>query len=250
MGTELKVILSDLQLPYHHVKAIDAVCGFLADQSNRIVEVHQVGDFFDFCAISSFSAGTPLEDGKDLQREIDVAEQVMLKIGKAYPGLKTRIKGNHDDRLNRYLATRARGLAGLRSLDYDTLTLAREYGWETKPEPYKVAPTTQVVHGLAVRARAGYTAHAHMERLAGNIVHGHTHRAAIVYRTVGSNTRWAMEVGSLMDRRKAFYLPAGGLADWQMAIGALYIDGNDTWPVLMEIKSDGSFVFEGRRYRP
>lgn len=247
---QLKIILSDLQLPYHHRRAVSAVCNMLADRASDIAEVHQIGDFFDFCAISTFSRGTPKEDGRRLQHEIDVAEDVMRDIGKAYPGLKTRIRGNHDDRLDRYLGTQARGLAGLRVLQYDSLTLAQEYGWQTAAEPYPLARGTVAVHGLTVRKHSGYTAHAHLERLSGNVIHGHTHRAALVYRTLGDNQRWAMEVGCLMDRRQASYLPCGA-ADWQMAIGALYSDPNaGATPVLCHINPDGSFVFEGRRYRP
>jgi len=245
----LTIILSDLQLPYHHKRAMGAVCNMLADRAADIVELHQVGDFFDFCAVSTYSRGTPKEDGKRLQHEIDVAERVMGDLAKAYPGLKTRIKGNHDDRLDKYLAGPARGLQGLRALDYDTLTLAQQYDWYTMPEPYTIGPDTVSVHGLAVRSKAGYTAHAHLDKLAGNVIHGHTQRAGLVYRTLGRQQRWAMEVGCLMDRSQASYL-ACGAADWQLAIGALYCDGNRTTPVLVPIDPDGTFTFEGRRYRP
>lgn len=245
---KLTLILSDLQLPYHHTRAMGAVCNLLADRPD-IDELHQVGDFFDFCAVSTYSRGTPKEDGKRLQREIDVAEGVMTDINKAYAGPKTRIRGNHDDRLDKYLATSARGLRGLDALDYDSLTMAAEYGWVTKPQPYQLAPGTVSVHGLSVRSKAGHTAHAHLDRLAGNVVHGHTHRAALVYRTLGTSQRWAMEVGCLMDRRKASYL-ACGAADWQLAIGAVYQEGSEVAPYLAHIRDDGSLVFEGRRYRP
>ncbi len=246
---KLTIVLSDLQLPYHHTRAVSAVCNMLADRATDIGEVHQIGDFFDFCAVSRWSKGTPKEDGRRLQKEIDVAEGVMADIHKAYPGEKTRIRGNHDDRLDRYLSSQARGLHGLRALDYDTLTLASTYGWVTRGEPYPLAPNTISVHGLTVRAKAGHTAHAHLDRLPGNVVHGHTHRAGLVYRTLGPQQRWAMEVGCLMDRAKASYL-ACGAADWQLAIGAVYSEGTKATPVLTHIEGDGSFVFEGRRYRP
>lgn len=247
---KLTMVLSDLQLPYHDRKALGAVCNLLADRASDISELHQIGDFFDFLAISRFSAGTPQEDGRGLQREIDVAEDVMGDLNKAAPAVpKTRIRGNHDDRLDKYLSTKARGLRGLKSLDYDTLTLASAYGWETKAEPYPLAPGTVAVHGLAVRKFSGHTAHAHLERLPGNVVHGHTHRAGLVYRTLGNTSRWAMEVGCLMDRRKATYLQCGA-ADWQLAIGAVYSEGSASWPVLMQLRSDRSLMFEGRRYRP
>jgi hypothetical protein len=247
--TLLKIILSDLQLPHHDRRAMSAVCNLLADRQNDIAELHQVGDFFDFAPVSRWVRGTAGEDGRLLQKEIDVASDVMADLSKAYPGCKTRIRGNHDDRLDAYLSTQARGLKGLAALDYDTLTLASDYGWVTKPEPYTLAPGTVSVHGLAVRKYSGHTAHAHLDRLPGNVVHGHTHRAGLVYRTLGEVQRWAMEVGCLMDKSKATYL-ACGVADWQLAIGALYVDGNQAWPTLLEFKSDRSVMFEGRRYRP
>jgi hypothetical protein len=247
--TELKIILSDTQLPYHDTRAVSAVCNLLADLGPRVAEVHQIGDFFDFTAISRWVDGTAAEDGRLLQKEIDVAERFMTDINKATSARKTRIMGNHDDRLRNYLKTKAKGLQGLRVLEYDRLTLASEYGWATMAEPYTLAPATVSVHGLSVRKWSGYTAHAHLERVPGNVVHGHTHRAGLVYRTLGNTTRWGMEVGCLMDQAKATYLPAG-YADWQQAIGVLYIEGKNVWPSLVEVKADRSLMFEGKRYRP
>lgn len=247
--TQLKVVLSDTQLPYHDTRAVQTVCNLLADRATDITEVHQIGDFFDFTAISRWVDGTAAEDGRLLQKEIDVAERFMTDINKAYAGKKTRILGNHDARLRTYLTTKARGLAGLKVLEYDRLTLAEEYGWTTHPEPYAIAPNTAAVHGLVVRRWSGHSAHAHLEKAPGNVVHGHTHRAGIVYRTIGPTTRWGMEVGCLMDKAKATYMPAGYM-DWQTCIGVIYVDGAHTWPALLEFKPDRSVMFEGKRYRP
>lgn len=244
---ELKIVLSDLQAPYHDRRAIGTVCNLLSDIGSRVSEVHQVGDFYDFTGISRWVDGTLAESG--LQKELDGSRQLLVDLHSAYGGPKTRILGNHDDRLRKYLKTKAKGLADLRILEFDTVTEAARYGWETLGEPYMVAPGTASVHGLAVRSKAGYTAHAHLDRVNSHVVHGHTHRAAVVYRTVGNQTRWAMESGCLMDKRRASYAP-GGFVDWQLAIAALYIEGKQTWPVLIELKDDRSLVFEGKRYRP
>lgn len=244
---ELKIVLSDLQLPYHDKRAIAAVCNMLADRAASISEVHQVGDFFDFTGISRWVDGTVGERG--LQQELDASRGIQADIHAAYAGKKTRILGNHDDRLKKYLAVKAKGLHGLRVLGYDYITEAQRYGWHTVPEPYMVAPGTASVHGLSVRSKAGYTAQAHLDRVDSNVVHGHTHRAALVHRTVGSRTRWAMETGCLMDTAKASYAP-GGFVDWQLAIAALWVDGKETFPVLMDLRADRSFVFDGKRYKP
>jgi hypothetical protein len=84
--------------------------------------------------------------------------------------------------------------------------------------------------------------------MAGNVIHGHTHRAGLVYRTQGDDTRWAMEVGCLMDRTKASYLECG-IADWQLAFGALWHDGRNVQPELIHVNRNGSFVFDGKLYR-
>lgn len=245
----LKVIISDLQVPYHHRRAVAALCNFLADRSSDIAEVHQIGDFYDFKAVSRWVKGTPAEDGKDLQKELAAGRALLDDFGQAYSGTKTLIRGNHDDRIDAYLNTTAPGLKGLEALGFGSLTGLADYGWTIQGQPYKVATNTSAVHGITVRAKSGYTPHAHLERLPGNIVHGHTHRAGLVFRTLGSDTRWAMEVGCLMDRRGATYLPCGA-ADWQLAFGVLEIDGNNVAPHLVLANSRGEFSFQGKRYVP
>lgn len=246
---KLSILVSDLQLPLHHRRAVGALCNFLADKRKCITEVFQVGDFFDFTAISHWVDGSLSEDGRLFQRELDSSMRVMRDIHLAYPSDKIRIRGNHDDRLDKYLATRGRAVGGLRSLQYDVLTCADEYGWNTVAAPWKLAPRTVAVHGLCVRAKAGYTAHAHLDKMAGNVVHGHTHRAGLVYRTASDETRFAMEIGCLMDRRRAEYVDCG-IADWQLAFGALWVDGNDVQPELVQINPSGAFIFDGKKYTP
>lgn len=244
----LTILMSDLQLPLHHRRALSSLCNLLADRKKDI-SVFQVGDFFDFEAISRWSKGTMKEDGRRFQKELDDGAKAVAEIHTAYPFEKVRIRGNHDDRLDAYLDGSAKGLASLRALDFDAITDAVGTGWVTKPQPYKLAPNTVAVHGLSVRSKSGYTAHAHLDRLSGNVIHGHTHRAGLVYRTVGDETRWGMEVGCLMDRSLASYLPCGA-ADWQLAFGALWSDGNLVQPEIIYIRPDGKFIFDGRRYAP
>jgi hypothetical protein len=220
----------------------------LADRKSDISEVFQVGDFYDFEAISQWSKGTLREDGRQFQRELDRAAVVLSALHDAWPFTKVRIRGNHDDRLDAYLDGTAKGLASLRALDFDAITEAEINGWVTVDQPFKLAHNTTAVHGLGVRAKSGYTPHLHLDKMAGNVIHGHTHRAGLVYRTQGDDTRWAMEVGCLMDRTKASYLECG-IADWQLAFGALWHDGRNVQPELIHVNRNGSFVFDGKLYR-
>jgi hypothetical protein len=48
-----------------------------------------------------------------------------------------------------------------------------------------------------------------------------------------------------MDQKKASYLK-GGIANWQQAIGVLYIDSQKVTPKLIPIHKDGTFVVDGK----
>lgn len=240
-------IISDTQLPYTHKRAINSMFNWIADNAARISEVHQIGDFYDFTAVSRWVKGTPAENGKTLQKELDAGREFNESLNKCWGGKKTRIMGNHDDRVDNYLSQHAKGLKGLDALSFDVLTEAREYGWITETQPYRIAPGTVSVHGIAVRKYSGYTAHAHLERFNNNVVHGHTHRAGIVYRTIGDKTRWAMECGHLMNTKDASYVMN---PDWQMGFGILHVDGTTVAPEFVNVRNDGSFLWGGRKWTP
>lgn len=250
MAGGMIALLPDLQLPYIHKRAVNSVFGWISDQSSKILEVHQQGDFYDFKAISRWVKGTPAENGKSLQRELDAGREFNEGLNKAWSGKKTRIMGNHDERIRKYLDGSAHGLAGLTALDFDCLTDAAEFGWVTERQPYRIAPKTVSVHGITVRKYSGYTAQAHLDRFDTNVIHCHTHRAGIVYRTIGANTRWAMECGHLSDPKQPGYAEYALSHDWQMGFSILYIDGNDVAPEFVRIKNDGTFQWGGRRWAP
>lgn len=245
----LKLIWSDPQIPYHHRKATSAMCTMLADRASLFDEVHQIGDLLDLAPLSQWTRGTPAENGKAVQKELDALEDWAVDLWKAAPGVhKTVLPGNHDDRLGKYLKTVAKGLDGLQGLTLENFTGLESYGWEWVKEPYRITKDTVAVHGLAVRSRSGYTGHAHIDKFfPTNVVHGHTHRGGIVYRTIGERTSWAMETGHTMDKARATYCTN---PDWQMGFGVLITGfGEPTVPMFVPMKNDGSFVFDGKRWK-
>lgn len=246
----LKLIWPDPQIPYHHRRATAALCTMLADRSDLFDELHEPGDMLDLTALGRWVRGTPSEDGRNLQKELDSWNGWANDVGQATPTLKkTMIPGNHDHRLQKYVDTVAKGLAGLDRIKFENLIDLDGWGWELKEEPYRITHDTVVVHGLTVRSRSGYTAHYHIDKFfPTNVVHGHTHRAGIVYRTIGQRTSWAMESGHTMDPRKASYVLN---PDWQLGFGVLqHNPGEPTVPLFIPMKADGSFTFDGKRWTP
>jgi hypothetical protein len=102
----------------------------------------------------------------------------------------------------------------------------------------------------SVNQTGGQTALGLAKKTGLSVVCGHTHRAGLLHYTesvsgVSTRTIWGLEVGNLMDQKKASYLK-GGIANWQQAIGVLYIDGQKVTPKLIPIHKDGTFVFDGK----
>jgi hypothetical protein len=56
-------------------------------------------------------------------------------------------------------------------------------------------------------------------------------------------------VGNLVDLSSAGMGYTKGYAQWQQGFVLGYLDGSKFYPVLVPMQADGSFVFEGKRYK-
>lgn len=247
MKPNCTIVLSDTQIPYHDKRAMSAFCNMIANRSQFIDKLFQIGDLFDMTAVSRWVDGTPEESGKEMQKELDSGRAFLADIDKAFGGSKEFIMGNHDDRLSNYTRRKAHGLHGVPALHFESLTGTSEYGWVCRQQPYRVRPDTIAVHGMFVRSKSGHTPHAHLDRFNANVVHGHTHRAGTVWRTTDGRTRWGMEVGHMMNEKLADYTM---VPDWQKGFGVLWHDGDKTVPEFVPVRSDGSFMFDGWKWKP
>jgi hypothetical protein len=139
-----------------------------------------LGDFADDECVSSHSKGPDRErllkrEMAGVTRELDRAQEVFQKAGVRRVDY---CEGNHEDRLERYIADRAPELFGLVSMP--ELMKLEERGWNW--HPYK---TSLRVGKLTVTHDFGYAgAGAAAQNLAAcghSCVTGHTHRAGVVY---------------------------------------------------------------------
>jgi hypothetical protein len=90
-----------------------------------------------------------------------------------------------------------------------------------------------------------------VRKIGKSVACGHTHRAGLEPWDQGYNGKthrlWAMEVGNLMNMRRAGYL-ATGAANWQQAFGLLHVAGRRVRPEVIYIEN-GRFTVAGREYR-
>lgn len=247
------VLVSDLQIPFHHKKATKAFLQFVKDfQPDK---VWCCGDEGDQPEPSRWTKGMAGEYAPTLQAGLDQVHEFMAEL-RANAGADTKIivqRSNHTDRIQKYIDRFAPALASLRSLDYPTLVGYPELGIEFARRPTYLAPGWIGLHGDegAYSSISGMTALKLARKHGRSVACGHTHSLALVHDHAtlnGSKTseRFGFELGNLMDQRKAEYLPTGS-ADWQQGFGILYHHKTRSFPVPVPIIGN-SFQVEGKLY--
>ncbi|MCZ4097329.1 MULTISPECIES: hypothetical protein [unclassified Streptomyces] len=248
------VLISDLQMPLEHQRANRSVINFIHDYQPD--EVINIGDITDYTSPSRWSAGRRAEYGMTVRQEADYTRRKHLDpLRQGYSGPYTLLGSNHGERPRKYLVERAPALYDDEAYREDKLLDLDDYGIAFEPLRYDFAPGWAAIHGhtqgISLSRHAGGTAINAARRLDRNVVMGHTHRAGIVNESTGSGaskTLTGVELGHLMDIRKAEYLGAARFANWQMSIGLFYVDGKNVTPHLIPVRSNGSFIAEGEYY--
>lgn len=249
---ETIVVVPDLQVPDHNKRLVDNFIDFLDDyQPSKLINV---GDDVDFFEVSRWARGSAGEYAPTLQKNLDAAYSIHERMREAIGDVPYHVsRSNHGDRMRKYLAAHAPALSSLRSLDLNDLIGYRELGIVYHKKPFDIAPGWMCAHGDegSLSRIPGKTALGLAEKFGKSVVCGHTHKAAIVPSTKGVNgstvTTYGLEVGHMMDVKKASYL-RGGHANWQTAFGILRVRGTRVYPQLVFIENDGSFIVDGACY--
>ena len=239
-------VVSDLQVPFHDARAVDALAQCIADLKQPDDIVLTIGDEMDFQTVSRWSAGTPLEYERSIGRDRDTTVQVLRDLQ-----VQACIRSNHTDRLYHQVMRRLPGLLGLPELELQNFLRLPELGITFHNEAFRVAPGWVAMHGdeAGVSQVAGQTAAGLCKKVGMSVVCGHTHRMGLQPYTTSVNGRvtrtlWGFEVGHLMDMRKAKYAKTH---NWQQGFGLLYVDGNTVTPHPVPI-TNRSFVVEGEQW--
>lgn len=241
------VIVSDLQVPLHSAAHVNALANYIT--KTKPDEVVSVGDEADFTGISKWAHGTPLQYETNLHKEREATVAVLRQLR-----VTQMVRSNHTDRLFNTIKLRVPEFRHLPELDLANFLRLAELGITYHRQPTEIAPGWILAHGDEgnLSQTGGMTALNLAKRFGKSVVCGHTHRMGLIHQTeavAGKPTRtlWGLEVGNLMDMRKATYLK-GGYGNWQHGFGILYVDGAKVTPHLVPMRPDGSFVLEGRSW--
>lgn len=104
------LVISDVHVPYHDERALLSALEYGVKVGCRHVCIN--GDFYDFYAVSQWERDP---EARNPQEELDTGRPILEQITKAFPGRHVYKIGNHEDRYERYLASRSPELAMCRA---------------------------------------------------------------------------------------------------------------------------------------
>jgi predicted phosphodiesterase len=214
---EKVLFVSDIHAPYQDNTAIRAMIAFAKEfKPDRII---LMGDVIDFYALSSFSKD-PIRALK-LQKELDEAVSVLRIIRREFPKAKIDfLKGNHENRLQRFLWNKASELSGLRNLTLPNLLKFDELNIIYHSTGRMKYRGKVVKHGNIVRKYSAYTARGELDSTGISGFSVHTHRAGVHFQTNEGGKHFWYEFGCLC-KLNAEYME-GKTPNWQQAFGIGY----------------------------
>lgn len=239
------VVISDIQAPFHDPKTVQACIDFV--KRFKPDGLLCVGDEIDLPSVSRWEKGSSGEYARSLKRDVQTTNRIVSAfrdaLGKNKPFHISR--SNHGDRLTKYVMNYAPALAEYVAddelLDIPTLCGYDELGVEYHRQPFEFTPGWILCHGDEgnLSPLAGRTAlNLAVNKFGKSVVCGHTHRLGVSNHSVGLNGRMrtitGMEVGNMMDLKKAHYMRSHS-ANWQHGLGIVYADGKDTTAIPVPI---------------
>jgi len=245
--TETWVVLNDIQIPFHDVPVLANVLSFIQDLKPQGVILN--GDVVECYAISNFTKD-PMEPSS-LTNERMIAGDLMNRL--SHVKHKIWLGGNHEDRLrshvwrNRKEWSRALGVLGV-SIDvsFESLFTPRKYGFKYTPYgTYHMLGKLMVTHGEFISKHSAFSAKMHMDRFGTSVLHGHTHRLGIHYRTDMKGVHGAWENGCLcvVNAREWVHFP-----NWQQGFAIVNVAPDGMFNVQqIPILPDKTFMFGGLR---
>jgi len=255
------IVVGDLQSPFYDFEALASFNHLLEDFGTVHAPINaliNVGDHFDFYAISKYKKsngrGTPEAFIKEIEIGRAVFEAWRVILGDDVEMILH--KGNHEERWDKYLETKDNDhlYAALKhsdnrdALSFESITGLGELG--VRVIPY-MKPTlygdTVVVHGTTSTKVAGTVARNMVQgRYGTNVIVGHSHTGAMVTQRYLMGTYVGIENFTLCDLDGLGYAEfpnwCQGFTYMKVVDGVSYLR-----PVVMRNKS---FEFNGHFYTP
>jgi len=256
----------------HDKKLHELVCRWLS-QNQPDGKIYS-GDLVDLTSLSKFGWNPHVvrDPYRDTQYSLDVSHGLLREYKQA-SGWKRKqndwfIPGNHEERLQKFIITKAPELYGLKragegedvpsALSLEHLLRLKELGvqWAGGSDgdwPHAkvgLSKFLEVRHGWLVRKNSGATAHATLEHLGRSVVVGHTHRQSLVYKTRhDTDGTQRVHVGAEAGTLARFDLGYAVAPDWQQGFLVIRLHADGTFHLSLATYVNGVLWWEGQRYK-
>lgn len=247
LGVPLKtyLILSDLHYPYHCRKYVKLATKIIKEL--RVDGLVQLGDAIDAFQISTYS--------KDPARRNFLADDIdeyKLQLNEWARHLKSGAQihllcGNHENRLQKFVASHCRDLHGLvpdwpTLLGIDLRNKSGRHKWYWHPyskwDSCKIGDCV-LLHGFYFNQHVAATC---LQKYRSSIIFGHTHRLQAVY----DGQNFAISLGHGSNESETAHQPTP--TGWEQAMALLHVDNKGKTSVdILRIK-DGKTVLYGKPF--
>lgn len=230
------LILGDIHSPYHDEQAIEVAIRHGVDHGCTHLCLN--GDIFDFY---KFSRWTQNPKQRDPDAELKIGGEVMEYIASHFQGRKVFKVGNHEERYEAYLFSRAPALVGIEDFELDKVLRLKQRGFDyVKSRQFYTLGKLPVFHGHELPrgltdpvnvARGVYN------RLRESAIVNHWHRTSNHVDTTGMKTRTTVcySNGCLCDLQPN-YAPVNG---WNLGFAEVEIGQGGNWDLSTYIVERG-----------
>jgi predicted phosphodiesterase len=236
--TKQKIIqINDLHIPFHDKKTLDVFCKFLSDvKPDKLVIA---GDLLDFYELSSFDKD-PMRKFT-IQDEIDQCYEVLKQLKEFCTEIHF-IKGNHEDRLRRFLWKNP-SLASIKVLELPKLLNLDVLDIKYHDFEY-IFRSFRFTHGTVVRQESGASARAELLKYGASMASGHTHRLGTYLKTDARGTVGAYEGGCMCSLNPEYIQ---GVPNWQQGFLSYNFDNDRFFCQVVPIL-DHKFIYGNKKY--
>ncbi len=238
-----------LLVPDTHVPFQDKRAFALVVKTAKAVGVDTVICIGDFADMLSCSMHDPMDDKRTtLKDEVYEVNKALDKLDGIGAKRKIYLSGNHEHRLERFLARNAPTLFD--SLKIPELFKLKARGWEYVP--YMSHIKVGAISYTHDTGSSGATAHMKSGAVfESSVVQGHTHRLATSYfGNANGETHVAVSLGWLGSAEAAQYMHKIRITkDWQTGFGIGYMEPNGVTHIQAVPIIDYRCVVEGKVYQ-
>ena len=238
------VDLSDLHFPFQDKETVRLVLNFLREHAEMINVVIYGGDLIDFYQISEYDKNP----ARIMMLQSDIHEACMFldEVNSILPQAKKYyLLGNHEDRLRRFLWTKAPALSSLECLEIEQLfgLNERKITLVQYEKGVLVNGVFYILHGDIAAKYSGYTAKAMFEKHGGCGLAGHCHRIGAHLRRDRFGVWGWWENGCLCDLNPDYTANP----DWIQGFSLVHFRGRRFWTEQVPIVGH-KFIYGGKLY--